>query len=226
MGLRETKKQGQRRAILDTAAELFRERGFDQTRVQDIIEPIEISEKTFFNYFPSKQSVLEALAVDLLDRSLSLLHGPDAATGSVIDRLELVFSAVGQHFIGDQQFAELLAHNAQLWLAGPRLRETFGLLTGLFEEGQQRGEIRRDVRAGQLAELFAATILVTISKWLLAPTGVDGSDMSDELDDEPLELRLKAALRVFQTGAMAAPDTPRPQPRITVGTGRRRPSGR
>ena len=44
MGLREEKKTAQRRAILDAAVALFRRRGYEQTRVQDIIDRLRISE--------------------------------------------------------------------------------------------------------------------------------------------------------------------------------------
>ena len=53
--MREEKKQEQRQAIVDMALALFRERGFDETRVQDVTERLGISETTFFNYFPTKQ---------------------------------------------------------------------------------------------------------------------------------------------------------------------------
>ena len=56
MGLREEKKAEQRRAILDTAAALFRKRGYEETRVRDIVERLRISEVTFFNYFPTKDA--------------------------------------------------------------------------------------------------------------------------------------------------------------------------
>lgn len=64
MGLREEKKERTRREILDTAIGLFRERGYDNTRIQDIIERIPISEATFFNYFPAKDTRLEAFVLD------------------------------------------------------------------------------------------------------------------------------------------------------------------
>ena len=40
------------------AAALFRKRGYEQTRVRDIIERLRISEVTFFNYFPSKDALI------------------------------------------------------------------------------------------------------------------------------------------------------------------------
>ena len=81
MGLREEKKQATRAAIVETALELFRERGFDDTRIQDITDRLRISEATFFNYFRTKESVLEAVADGLIERSLLLLLREREATG-------------------------------------------------------------------------------------------------------------------------------------------------
>src|SRR5213080_4444421 len=71
MGLREEKKAEQRRAILDTAIALFRERGYEQTRVQDIIQRSRISEATFFNYFPKKDALIFEIAIDQLDSTIA-----------------------------------------------------------------------------------------------------------------------------------------------------------
>ncbi len=226
MGLREEKKEQQRQAILETAVGLFRERGFEQTRVQDVTDRLRISEATFFNYFPSKQSVLEAAAVDLFDRTMALLHDDVEDEGRpVSERLEELVRSFATHFAGDRQFAGLLALNAQLWLLRRHQLETYGLLTRLLQDGQQRGEIRRDLPASQLAEMFAAVVLVTISNWLLAPG--DGDAGSEPSDEDPLDERLLRAWRVLSDGATAPahskrsmstsrPQRPAPPKRKTV----------
>ena len=205
MGLREEKKQEQRRAILETAVGLFRERGFAATRVGEIAERLRISEATFFNYFPSKQSVLEAVAADLIDRAISRLH-LEAADGSrpVTARIEAVVETFAREFAGDREFAALLALNTQLGLVRSRQRESFRLLTGLFVEGQARGEVRADVPAGQLSELFMATTIVTISNWLLAPDDdEDGEGPLDEtLVSEDLAERLLRAWQILWSGVV------------------------
>ena len=56
-GLRERKKAKTRAAIRAHAMRLFREQGYDATTVQQIIEEAEVSESTFFRYFPTKAEV-------------------------------------------------------------------------------------------------------------------------------------------------------------------------
>jgi len=57
MGLRETKKLETRRAIAAAGMRLFVTRGFDHVTVGDIARDARVSEKTVFNYFPTKEDI-------------------------------------------------------------------------------------------------------------------------------------------------------------------------
>jgi len=57
-GLRERKKARTRAAIQSHALRLFTEQGYDATTIDQIIDAAEVSESTFFRYFPSKESVV------------------------------------------------------------------------------------------------------------------------------------------------------------------------
>lgn len=60
--LRERKKLRTRRALAESALRLFTERGYDATTLDDLCDAVEVSKRTFFRNYPSKEDV--ALAAD------------------------------------------------------------------------------------------------------------------------------------------------------------------
>ncbi|MEU4667703.1 TetR family transcriptional regulator [Amycolatopsis sp. NPDC023774] len=69
-GLRERKKRETRRLLVNTATELFLARGFGAARVADVAHAAGVSEKTVFNYFPAKESLI----LDRPDATLAALR--------------------------------------------------------------------------------------------------------------------------------------------------------
>ena len=68
-GLRERKKRRTRQQISDVATVLFVARGFDRVRVSEVAEIVGVSEKTVYNYFPTKES----LVFDRTDETIARL---------------------------------------------------------------------------------------------------------------------------------------------------------
>jgi len=58
LGRRERKKLMLREALIESAYNLFEEKGFDETRIEDITDRVDVSSRTFFRYFSSKEEVV------------------------------------------------------------------------------------------------------------------------------------------------------------------------
>jgi AcrR family transcriptional regulator len=76
-GLRDRKKRLMRQQLTDTATQMFMERGFDAVRVTEIAEACGVSEKTVFNYFPTKESLI----LDRLESTMASLKSGLADPG-------------------------------------------------------------------------------------------------------------------------------------------------
>ncbi|RSD15550.1 TetR family transcriptional regulator [Amycolatopsis eburnea] len=84
-----------RRQLAETATRMFLERGFDAVRVADVGAACGVSEKTVFNYFPSKEALLldrlaamaDAVRAHLADPALPPVSGMLAVLDDELDGL-------------------------------------------------------------------------------------------------------------------------------------------
>ncbi len=95
-GRRDRKKSETRQALRQAAHQLFAERGFRQTTIEDITEAADVSRRTFFRYYSSKEDLLRAEVSDLLPVMLTALRGrpagepPLAAIHAAVGPIELI----------------------------------------------------------------------------------------------------------------------------------------
>jgi len=90
--LRERKKQATRLALRRIALDLIAERGFSQVTVDDIAAAADVSPRTFFNYFPTKEAALFGASPERLEalRHGIVHHAPDE---SALEALRAVLVA-------------------------------------------------------------------------------------------------------------------------------------
>jgi AcrR family transcriptional regulator len=105
-----------RQLISDTATLMFLERGFDEVRVSEIAAACEVSEKTIYNYFPTKESLL----LDREEAQASALRaalGPGGEGGSPVEAMVTVLTSELEDFVthidshDDDMFPQIVDFN-------------------------------------------------------------------------------------------------------------------
>jgi AcrR family transcriptional regulator len=90
-GLRERKRRLTRQTISDAATTMFATRGFDNVTVSEVAARVGVSEKTIYNYFPTKESMVLDTADDALAdmaRALRERRPDESLTDAVLRALE------------------------------------------------------------------------------------------------------------------------------------------
>ena len=147
-GLRERKKEKTREALVRSALRQFAKRGFEHVTVEDIATNCDVSPRTFFRYFSSKEDVLFAEADSQRGRLLDALAAqpPEVPPLRALQAAVLIVAADYE----DQRETILLRH--RILVSTPSLR------TRAFErhhswQSAVIDQMRRTGRAKHLSEL-------------------------------------------------------------------------
>ncbi len=173
MGLREEKKERLKRDIYRTAVRLFREKGYEETRVEDITRQLRISRATFFHYYPGKDSILHQVAEEAVRFYRKKLEEELTTRASARQKIHHLLEGMGREIEAHRRFYRavfLEIVRGQMGLVGGKVKgekSTIGDLTAsILAQGQERGEIRSDYPAQQLAEILVGMYNNVILSWL------------------------------------------------------------
>jgi AcrR family transcriptional regulator len=138
--------------VLDAALELFMEKGFAATRVEDIAKRAGLSKGAVYLYFPSKEAVLEGLVrraiIPIADTALEALRSyegdPRVIITMVIKMLGHRFSDPRMLAIPKVVFREVLGfpHLAEMYRVEV-LDRVIPVLVGLIGRGVEQGYLRQ-----------------------------------------------------------------------------------
>lgn len=185
-GRRERKTEATRTALEDAAWELFAERGFAATTIEDITEHVDVSVRTFFRHFPSKESVLFGDPRFLEGHfRRALLNRPSHE--SLYLALRATLRELGP-LVESQRERHLLRRQILQEPSGPRIEDRLGAIT---EKGTMLGEIIAERLAttpdDPRAQLLAGTVVtimdVVYRQWIATDSPPSIATLIDEAFD-------------------------------------------
>jgi AcrR family transcriptional regulator len=190
LGRRERKKLETRRGLREAALHLVAERGPDQVSVEDIAEAADVSVRTFFNYFSSKEEALFGWDEEALE----------AITASVVARpaneppFKALRAVIRGYFDGVEAWADQRALRHQLVRQHPSLLPRFLATHHQMDEALLRGLVTRLGEDSLFARLVVTTssnaMRLTLTHWEAEGRKVPVTDLLDQAFDA-LERGLK-----------------------------------
>jgi AcrR family transcriptional regulator len=190
VSLRERKKLATRRLLRRAALELVAERGLSNVTVEDIAEAAEVSPRTFFNYFASKEAVLfggdPERAADLRERVASWEPGKSA-----LDALRVVLAQDSEAMADELRS---LGGDPAAWVrrmkvarTDPHVRAAHGAQMAMIERAIAEGLAARlgadqetDPYPGVLAAAAVSMVRACLTFW----AGTGGATPLGQLIDE------------------------------------------
>jgi AcrR family transcriptional regulator len=134
--------------ILDGAAALFAERGFDGANTQELADRLQVGKGTIFRYFPSKRELFLAAADRVMRRLSERIDGSFSPDDDPLQQMRKALEAYLAFFEEHPQFVELLIQERALFK--DRKTPTYfehrernigrwrDLLSGLIHQGRLR----------------------------------------------------------------------------------------
>ena len=176
LGLRERKKARLRQQIVETAVRLFRKHGYENTRIEDIVNILEISQPTFFRYFPSKDAVLRDVGKRGFACIVEHLKSELSSEADTAARLRHLYRALAREVEADRPLWQaVVLSGAMDPVRSPEMRGPEGIAVGLLREilaqGQRRGEITRAFPVLHLSEFMEGLYQTVVRQWAVDLTG-------------------------------------------------------
>jgi TetR/AcrR family transcriptional repressor of nem operon len=182
-----------RESLIQAAAHLFHERGYNATSVQDIVSEAGVPKGTFYNYFESKEALAIAASDVFHPRVLSMLV-LEAST-SPSRRLRQYFRAISKELQRFEYLRGCLVGNfaSEITNATPALKkrvaehldEATWRMGVVIEQGQKAGEIQADIPPMDLARFMLNSLYGAILR------------SKTETTDRPMRLFLRFAFEPF-----------------------------
>ena len=174
----EFNEQKQRQQLLNAAWKLFYEKGYQDTTLDDILKEAHCSKGRFYYYFHAKAELLDSMYELFDEKYEEFYQSIDPTLGSFEQLLSL--NRFMFDFMSRQIGKELLTSLYVSQLSGTtgirfwgEQRSSIKIILKIVTQGQERGEIRKDIDRHTLASDIVAEERSQLISWCLAGGSYD-----------------------------------------------------
>jgi AcrR family transcriptional regulator len=183
--IRQRKNSTRKETIIETAARLFRERGFSATSMRDLAEQVGVEAASLYNHISSKAEILQEICYKVANKFMSHIEKVDASDANAIRKIEEVLRFLIQQmlhnyeevYVSDREWKHLTdpyLSNIQTQRRIYRQR-----IASIIEEGIRKNEIKNiDAPTAVLIMLHAVS---GIESWHRSKTKISGDKLEENM---------------------------------------------
>jgi TetR/AcrR family transcriptional regulator, cholesterol catabolism regulator len=183
--IRQRKNSTRKETIIETAARLFRERGFSATSMRDLAEQVGVEAASLYNHISSKAELLQEICFKVANKFMNNIDVVEATDSSSIKKVEAILRFHIQHmvnhyeevYVSDREWKHLTEpylSNMQTQRRAYRQR-----VASIIEDGIQKGEIKKiDAPTAVLIMLHAIS---GIESWHRSTKKISGEILEENM---------------------------------------------
>ena len=163
--------EDRRKLILDAAIRVFAEHGYHGSRVGDIAEDAGVAHGLLYHYFASKEDVLRTIFVENWGQLIARFRAVEASHEPAQDKLDGIAKILLRTWRNDPALVTVMvrevARSHELEAQVEDVREAFGIIQRVIEEGQASGAFRPDVDARLASWVVYGALEEILTGWVL-----------------------------------------------------------
>ncbi len=172
------RRQQNRAALIEAAWELFQRQGLRATRIEEICERADVSTRTFFNHFETREDLYLAIAEMRSKQFAEIIDRASLGPGDFGDRLAGLLGTLGVYLKQRPAYRELVAAMMGLTMErGAEIARSRTLGRAVFrfvDSAVSRGELASPHPTEILVDILLGTLVISLANWFA----------SDEYDPE------------------------------------------
>jgi AcrR family transcriptional regulator len=173
LGRRERRRAETQERILRAAIRLFESKGFAHTTVAEITQAADVGKGTFFNYFSTKEQVIQAILANFARQFDEL----EAGAARAADVRQYILRFVHRALDLPARSPQLVRTVFGMGISHPQIGKSFQqvlvrarkAVIAVLHRGQEVGQVRSDIPAEVLGRTFQQFILGTEIIWSITP---------------------------------------------------------
>jgi len=187
MSLREKKKIETRNKIFEVSGRLFKEKGIENTTVDEIVKEAGIGKGTFFNYFPSKTALLLYFVQQKEELTYNQIKNEALKSISTREKIINTLVFVAKTNEKDKELTKMFVFEYMRHYGygqdERRSQNLSNILYGIIEDGIKKEDVKSTIDAKKAAEIISAIYFHSLMEWLWSKIDYSFSDdISGKID--------------------------------------------